>query len=110
MTPPKREPHRAKPAARESIALEWWVKDSRIFVPVAELEGATDVVQKRLPLSLRNALQRYAQELASKVRGSAAKKCAKEQVERKRGARRKRRSPGAPGLMDVLLAGRCLSK
>jgi hypothetical protein len=92
------------------MALEWWVKDFRIFVPVRERKGASDVVEKRLPLSLRNALQRYAQELARKVRSSATRNCAKEQVDRKRGSRRKGRSSAAPGLMDVLLAGRCLTK
>ena len=82
-----------------------------MFVPVNALDdGAGDVVEKRLPVSLRNALQQYAQELAGKVRGSSSKKCAKEQVESKRGPRRKGRSSRAPGLMDILLAGRCPSK
>lgn len=107
MAPLKREPHRTKPSPAEPVASEWWVKDFRIFVPV---NADSDVVEQRLPLSLRKALQQYAQQLASKVRGSSAKKCAKEQVGSKRGARRKGRSPNTPGLMDVILAGRCLSK
>lgn len=109
MTPPKRESQGAKRVTAEPQALKWWVKDSRIFVPISEFEGATDIVEKRLPLSLRNALQRYARELTRNMRGAAAKKCAKEQVGG-RGARRKGRSRRAPGLMDILLARRCLSK
>jgi len=109
MTPPKSS-HRAKPSTAALLASDWWVKDCRIFVPVSELTGANNVVDKPLPLPLRNALQRYARELASKVRNDSTKKCANEQVEGKRGRRRKGLSHDALGLMDVVLAARCSSK
>jgi hypothetical protein len=72
-------------------------------------EGIYDVVDQRLPLSLRKALQQYARELARKVRDATSRNSAKEQVESKPRLRRKGRS-GTPGLMDIVLARRCPSK
>lgn len=111
MAPLKREPHRAKRATAQPAVQAWWVKDFRIFVPVNKREGNNDdVVEERLPVPLRNALQQYAQELARKVRANSAKKSATEQVGIKRAPRRRGRAHGAPGLMELILAPRCPAK
>jgi hypothetical protein len=73
-------------------------------------DGRNDVVEQRLPLSLRKALQQYARELARKMRDASSRNVATEQVETKRRPRRRGRAGGAPGLMDIVLARRCLTK
>jgi len=73
-------------------------------------EGREDVVGKPLPRSLSNALQQYARELARKMRAASARNAAKEQVASRRGPKRRGRSGGAPGLMDIVLARRCAAK